>query len=385
MTAVSTPLRPGAMIAGTPASEALMARKAQVFIHHAIDLYLGELARQGRRETTRAKYRSVLDPFGDQVRHKLPDEVTADDCRLYLDRWVNASPSTLALYVTVLRRFFDFCEDEQIVKRSPAAKLKRPRRHRPEDLDVVTVSTADVHRMLTACADWQERLCIAVVFYMGVRKTAAANARRRDVDLDAGVMRFREKGDKVIAKPIPNELLALLRYADQHGQWLGPEEYLIPNRKPWLVKSAKRRGSKVIYETVVRVAERAGVRSHVHALRAAFAVQFDEQHPGRAHDLKALLGHAHLSTQEPYLRRKNTAAAMETVRDLTVFPASAVIPPAGFEPAFGASADQDRDATVTPGRSLPDELLEQARSKANDQEPNGRVDPAERVPSESSD
>jgi hypothetical protein len=34
-----------------------------------------------------------------------------------------------------------------------AAPLKRPRRKRPEDLDVVTVSGEDVLAMLAACAD----------------------------------------------------------------------------------------------------------------------------------------------------------------------------------------------------------------------------------------
>jgi hypothetical protein len=84
----------------------------------------------------------------------------------------------------------------------------------------------------------------------------------------------------------------------------------------------------------------------VHALRAAFAVQFDEQNPGRVIALKELLGHARVETTMVYLRRKNKALEMESVRGLSwgsVFPHNAVVPPAGAEPSansrdFSASA-----------------------------------------------
>jgi site-specific recombinase XerD len=48
---------------------------------------------------------------------------------------------------------------------------------------------------------------------------------------------------------------------------------VIPNRRP--AKNAER-SHRVIYDTVKKVAERARVTTHVHALRAAFAVRFDD-------------------------------------------------------------------------------------------------------------
>jgi site-specific recombinase XerD len=72
----------------------------------------------------------------------------------------------------------------------------------------------------------------------------------------------------------------------------------------------------VIWETVRRVAARAKVRSQAHALRAAFAVRFDEAHPDQLLALKGLLGHARLETTLVYLRRRKKQLAMEHVRDL---------------------------------------------------------------------
>lgn len=362
------------MASPTP-EEAMMVRKAHVLIHYAIDLWIGELARQGRAEATRRKYRQILDPFGDTVRHKAPAEVTTDDIREYLDRWADKSASTLALYVTVLRRFFRFLTDEGIVRRDPAERLQRPRRKRAEDVAVVSVSDKDVRRLLEACTDWQETICVHVLVYMGVRRQAAARVRRRDVDLNRGLMSFLEKGGKQITKPIPDALLALLRRADDLGQWPDGDAWLIPNRKPWLVRPGAERGHKVIYETVQRVADRAGVRAHPHALRAAFAVQFDEQHPDKATALKELLGHSRIETTMVYLRRKNKAAAMEAVRNLSfALPAHTVIPPAGFEPALGANALPDSVSAVADEATVADRLLAEARSKAESEKSSGRVD-----------
>lgn len=368
---------------GAPSpTEAFMTRQAQLFIYAAIDRYIGQLAREGKSPATLRKYRQVLDPFADTVRYTLPSEITKDHVDRYVDRWTTAAPSTLALYVTVIRRFFEFCVDEGIVSVSPAARLKRPRRPRPEDLDVVSVTSADVVRLFAACADDQERLAIGVPAFMGCRATAAANVRRRDVDLDRGLMRFREKGRKVISKPIPDEFLEFLRALDEAGYWLHGDEWLIPWRRPQVAKPAAKRSRKIVYETIVRVGDRARIRVHAHALRAAFAVMFDEMHPDHLRALKELLGHARIETTMTYLRRASRVDAMEHVRDLSfgsVLPPNAVMPRTGFEPVFPTSRSTEPARTETGDRDLADALLEEARSKAKDEKSSDPVS-QERTP-----
>ena len=67
--------------------------------------------------------------------------------------------------------------------------------------------------MLGACRNWQEFLCLSVLAYLGPRRGSASRLRWRDVDLAEGTIRFREKGGKVSVKPMPNELLEILRAA----------------------------------------------------------------------------------------------------------------------------------------------------------------------------
>lgn len=306
-------------------------------LNYAIDAYIGDLARRGRSKETRRKYTTVLWKLSDHVQERDCDAITAEQCRSFLDRWVDASASTMALHVSILAGFFQFLVGETVLEQSPMRNIRRPARKRPEDLDVVTVGESDVGRMIRACTETDELVCIAMLAYTGARRTALANLRRRDLDLDHGLVRFREKGSKVIVKPLPDELHALLRDLDEGGEWVGPEEYVVKNRRATRTPD---RSSKVIYRIVTDVAKRARVRSHVHALRAAFAVRYLESPDGTLEGLKNLLGHSRYETTGVYLRRMDKQRSMESVRGLSwgsgVFPPNAGMPPTGFEPVFPA-------------------------------------------------
>jgi integrase len=307
-------------------------------LDYAADLYIGDLARQGRTKATRTKYQQVLFPLVARHAGKAPEEITRDDCARYLDHWVDCSVATIALYVSILNQFFSFCEEQGMIARgsSPMATIKRPRLKRAEELDVVTVTDEDVRRMHQAIEAWDEMICVALLTCLGPRRNAAAMARRSDVDFERDTIRLHEKGGKVITKPMPDELVAVLRAADENGVWKRPSDYLIPNRRTTSRVGA--RSNKVVYAIVKRLAARAGVEAHPHALRAAFAVRFDEQ-ISDVMALKDLLGHTRLETTQVYLRRRDRARGMEKVRGLSwgaasVFPPDPQMPPTGFEPVL---------------------------------------------------
>lgn len=309
-------------------------------IERAIDEHLGELARRGRAAKTLSDYQRFLFKFATTLPKDIAvADVTQTDVRRFLDRWRGRAPSTVGSIVSCLRGFFRFCELEGYIERTPMVNIERPRRLRPKDLPVVTVRHEEVARMIDVCQDFQELLCVGAAASLGRRRAALARARRSDADLKRGYIRFTEKGGKVIEQPIPDDFLAVLREAEQHGVWEGPNDYLIPNRRR-ATTNTKRRSDKIVYETVKRVAERAGVKSHVHALRAAFAVNFLESHPGHIESLKELMGHEDVETTYVYLRRMNRAKAMEVVRDLTWSGLSERAGEAhtGFEPVPDASA-----------------------------------------------
>ena len=318
---------------------------------YAIDAYLGHLAREGRRPATLSSYRRLLNKFADLAYPRSTDELRLSDYERFLDHWIAKSPSTLASAVSLVRGFSAFLEERGLADDDYARVLKRPRRQRPEDLDVVTISTEDAQRLLSACEDWQEILCIGSALYLGWRRAALNRLRRADLDLVRGTMRVLEKGGKTVTKPVPDQYLDVLRQAEAAGLWDSPEAYLIPNRRPASLRRVGERSDKIIWTTVKRVARRAGVRTHVHALRAAFAVTFMEQeNDHRA--LQDLMGHSRAETTDVYLRRWDKSQSLEKVRNLSFLPEPPVVfesqaeePPrnpckegveahTGFEPVF---------------------------------------------------
>ena len=67
-------------------------------------------------------------------------DVTTDDCREFLDGWLDASPSTVCSIHSALNGFFGWLYIEQKVDANPMDRIARPRRPRPEDVDVVIVT-----------------------------------------------------------------------------------------------------------------------------------------------------------------------------------------------------------------------------------------------------
>jgi integrase len=292
-----------------------------VTLDRAIDRYLGELARAGRQASTRFSYQRYLFKLVSQIEHTRRDadarEVTTDDCREFLDQWSGRSASTICSIHSALNGFFGWLFREGEIDVNPMARIRRPRRLRPEEVDVVIVTSANVERMFAACESWQEFLCLSVVGYTGVRRASAARLRWRDVDLLEGTARFREKGSKVDTRPLANELLAILRAAVESAEvGCRPDDYVIPNRRSASVRRSER-SDKVIWETIVRIGERAGVKVTTHALRRAFAVEFLTHHPGAIETLQALMNHSRIDTTQVYLRAFNRNKAMEAVRDLS--------------------------------------------------------------------
>jgi integrase len=310
-----------------------------VRLDRAIDVFQGEQARKGRSPRTRDDYFRKLvllcpydgdcPPVGD---------VTADDCRRVLDRWRDSAPGTRYHSWAVLSSFFGWLYRAGVIEVNPMARVEPPMRQQSDDLDVTTVSANDVRRLFDACERWHDLLCLATLAYLGPRRRAASNLRRRDLDLTDGTLKFREKGGKVLTKPLPEEFAQLLGCAI-HAGVIGaePDAYIIP-----MIRKQRRSGdrdARIIWRTVKQLANRAGIEATPHAIRGAFAVHFLEGHPGELEALQRLMGHSKIGTTEIYLRRLDRTRAMERVKDLSWglrFEALDEEAPSGIEPLYEA-------------------------------------------------
>jgi integrase/recombinase XerD len=353
--------------------------RAMLTTDRAVDLFLGDLARRGYSDRTRTTYSRILDKLCD----RLPDDhdvakITADDLRRFLDQWNRRAPGTRAHVFAVVSSFFGWLYRDGKIRTNPLDRLERPRRLPAEDLDVVTVTSADVVALLENAHTWTERLAIGILAYLGPRRHATALLRLSDYDRARRTIRFREKGGKTIWKPVPDELVTLLEAAIAAGAVVDRADYLIPPEGPLARRGD--RDDRIIWRVVNRVATRAGVRAHVHALRSAFAVFYLEQRPGDVEALQALLGHRSLRTTEIYLRKLNRGVAMERVRDLSWtgntseagspqtaddrLAASRLVGAGGFEPPWPDSPGGKRADSLKPLERRLDELRDSARGRS---------------------
>lgn len=300
-------------------------------ISHATDLWLGELERKNHSARTIDTYRRLLDKLADGYPHIDVDELTTTQVRRFLDDQARKrdgarkAAATIAQNVTIINGFLDWLTSEGVIDRNPARRngdrvLSRPKQLSAIDNDnVTTVSSADVQRLLAA-ADrserWNERLAVYCLAYLGPRRQALAHARVSAYDRHARTLTFLEKGGKTIAKPVPHKLADLIDEAIRDQEYASVDDYLIAGRAPQ--RKPGERSDKIVWHLVRSVAKRAGVKTHVHALRAAFAVYYLETHrdENAIFALKDLMGHARIETTLVYLRRLDRRQSMETVRDL---------------------------------------------------------------------
>jgi site-specific recombinase XerD len=299
-------------------------------ISRAADLWLNEL--QGRRysESTIDSYRRLLYKLADRRPFDDVRDITLTDVREFLAsqyRRKDGAPkaaSTIAGQTTCINMFFAWVRREGHIQRNPTKLngervLFRPRAIDPITNDnVVTVSGDEVRRLMREAERydrWNERLAVNCLAYLGPRRRALARARICDYDQVERTLTFFEKGSKTIAKPVPDPLADMIDRAIYAGVYNDASDYLIPGRAQQ--RKAGDRDDRVIWKLVREVADRAHVKTHVHALRAAFAVAFLEQHPGEVIALQELMGHKRPETTNVYLRRLDRRKAMESVRDLS--------------------------------------------------------------------
>lgn len=292
------------------------ATTADMLLMSAIEMYRGDMRRRQFTEHTQDRYTRGLERFGEHVGYGTPvADIDTATCRGFLDTFTTHAASTVALEFTILSSFFNFLVLDDVIDVSPMSKVRRPKVPALSDRERTRVTTDEVRLMLRRCETWPEKMCLYFAVYTGARRNALSNLRWRDVDLAKGTVTFQEKGRKRIEKPIAKQLRAVIdEYLAQPSVHAGPNDFVIPNRK---YTGRGTRSNKIIWLLVKTVADRCGVDSHVHSLRAAFAVHFLESNPGQIEDLRALMGHNSIGTTQGYLDEYNKGKAMETVRDLS--------------------------------------------------------------------
>ncbi len=283
---------------------------ASSFEHHVLDFLAYLEFERGLSRNTLEAYRSDLLQFGAFLAARDQDALSA--AHTDLSDWLTTlavgsderrpvAPATLQRKTACLRSFYRHLRREGIIEHDPTADLRAPRKLQklPQVLSRDEVGALIAAPKGTDPAALRDRAILELMYACGLRASEATGLHIADVDLDAGVLRARGKGDKERLVPVGSQAIAAVRVWRSRGRphfvGLREEPHLFVNTRG---TGLTRQG---LYKIVQRHAATAGLQGRMspHTLRHTFATHL----LAGGCDLRALqemLGHADVATTQIY-------------------------------------------------------------------------------------
>ena len=212
-------------------------------------------------------------------------------------RKAGLGPSSLALRLSALRSFFDWCVSQGELKANPAKGITTPKagRHLPKNIDVDDVSRLldiDINDPLAV----RDRAMLEVMYGAGLRLSEMVNMDCRHIDLTTGEVWVIGKGSKERRVPVGKSAVIWVEHWLDLRELFGPDDDAL-----FLSKQGKRISTRNVQKRFSEWGIKQGLNSHVHPhkLRHSFATHMLES-SGDLRGVQELLGHANLSTTQIY-------------------------------------------------------------------------------------
>ena len=113
--------------------------------------------------------------------------------------WGQRAPRTRAKNLSILRDFFKWCQERDLMKGDPTLGILRPKLRDP---DRNVYLTAEPPLILAACDRLRDRCAVGMLIEWGLRKGELTGFRLRDYDADRQRIVIRGKGGKVRMLPV---------------------------------------------------------------------------------------------------------------------------------------------------------------------------------------
>ena len=275
--------------------------------HDLVDAYLTHLRVERRlADHTLESYSRDLQRLGEfaAAREKPLDELDRRDLESFVDSLMSEglSPRSVARTVAAVRGFFRFAALVQRVHANPADDLQAPRAWPalPKFLGVEEVERLITQPDVATARGLRDRALIEVLYATGLRVSELIGLRASDLNLEAGYLSTRGKGNKQRIVPIGEQATEwVARYIRE-----GRPALLGKRTSPWLFVNAKKGGSlsRVGFWKILKsYGIKAGLPRTLspHVLRHSFATHLLE-HGADLRSIQMMLGHADLSTTQIY-------------------------------------------------------------------------------------
>lgn len=165
-------------------------------IPEAVRLYIATKSIQNLKKGSLENYYTTLRDFFRHVR-KPVDQITAADARLFLawDKQTKGnSDSTVDHKRVMLNSFFEWCVDEDLLRRSPMRHVQPMRIADPERLPMTALELEKVRK---SCKTLREKALVDFLYSTAARVSEVCSLDLRNIDFTEHTVRIEHgKGDK---------------------------------------------------------------------------------------------------------------------------------------------------------------------------------------------
>ena len=245
------------------------------------------------------KYQAALERYSATLAQLRPEQVRERDVRVHMRSLTDLSASTVRVHLSAIKSFHQWLAVEHECA-DPTTRLRAPKR--PERLPRY-VNDHEVRQMLDACdgSGWEatrDRAIIETLYSTGCRAAELIGARLEDVDLDRCVLIVLGKGNRErMAVLSPAAVLAI-------QSWLMTRPCVADQDERALLVSryGRHMTGMSLWYAVVKRANRAGLRQHVHPHMFRHACATSLLRGGAdLRSIQLLLGHRNISSTQNYL------------------------------------------------------------------------------------